>query len=198
MNSKVKLSDQNYEVIKQHILDPANSPLDEIQQDQLNRLLSAAKVLDKHPMKKHAIALHMAKYPELSFTTAWRDINSASLLYTSYKDFDWDFWQTWLINDITNSIRSCRAAGSTQLQKLIPQYQANLIKIIGNKPAEMDDAARHEKNTFVIMMNFGKEQYHVDLDNLDKLPDKTVHELNRLLFSGKDIDDVEAEEIMNS
>ncbi len=198
MNSKVKLSDHNYEVIKQHILDPDNSPLDNIQQDQLNRLLSAAKLFDKHPVKKHALALHMAKYPELSWTTALRDINSAALLYTSYKDFDWDFWQTWLINDITKSIRTCRESGSTHLQKFIPQYQANLIKVIGSKPVEIDDPDRAEKNTFVLMINLGKEQFHIDLDNLDKLPNKTVQELNRLLFAGKDIDDVEAEEIMNS
>jgi hypothetical protein len=198
MNSKIKLSDQNYEVIKQHILDPENTPLDELQQDQLNRLLSVARVLDKHPVKKQALALHMAKYPELSWTTALRDVNSASLLYTSYKEFDWDFWQTWLINDITKSIRICRDSGAKHLQKLIPHYQANLIKVIGNKPPELDDPNRNEKNTFVLMINLGKEQFHIDLDNLDKLPNKTVQELNRLLFSGRDIDDAEAEEIMNS
>lgn len=198
MNSKVKLSDQNYEVIKQHILDPENSPLDEIQQDQLNRLLSAAKILDKHPVKKHAIALHMAKYPDLSWSTALRDVNSAALLYTSYKEFDWDFWQSWLINDITNAIRIARDSGSPMLQKIIPQYQANLIKVIGTKPPELNDPDRNEKNTYVLMINLGREKFQIDLDNLDKLPNKTVHELNRLLFSGRDIDDVEALEIMNS
>jgi len=51
MNNKNKLADLNYELIKQHILDPANSPLEPAQQFQFDRLVSVAKVLDKHPLK---------------------------------------------------------------------------------------------------------------------------------------------------
>ena len=198
MNTKVKLADQNFGLIKQHILDPANSPLEPALQNQLNRLLSAAKLFDKHPMKKHALALHRRKYPEIAISTAYQDLREAAKLYNTYHNFDWDFWQNWILQNISDAIRKCIDAGTVQHLKLLAQFQANLIKAIGVKPSELDDPTRHEKNQFFIMMQLGKKNYPLDLDNLEKLPTSTINELNRILFSGKDIDDIEAEEIMNS
>ena len=48
------------------------------------------------------------------------------------------------------------------------------------------------------MVQFGKGSAPVDLEKLKNAPGTTIKELNKLLFSGHDIDDVEAEEIMNS
>ena len=41
------LADQNYELIKQHILDPENSQLPENLRYQLDRIVSATKLLGK-------------------------------------------------------------------------------------------------------------------------------------------------------
>jgi len=198
MNNKNKLADLNYELIKQHILDPANSPLDPAQQFQLDRLVSVAKVLDKHPLKKHAVALHRAKYPEISLSTAYKDINDAAKTYNTYHNFDWDFWQNWILQNITDAIRKCREAGTFEHLKLIPKLQANLIKAIGEKPSGLEDPTLNESRQFLILIQIGKDNYPIDLDNLDKLPTKSINELNRFLFSGKDIDEDEAREIMNS
>ena len=63
--SKTALASQNYELIKGHILDPDNSPLPEHLQEQFTRITSVARVLDKNPTMKHAVAIHRSKYPHI-------------------------------------------------------------------------------------------------------------------------------------
>lgn len=197
--TKKALSDQNYQLIKSHILDPENSPLEPALQFQLDRLVSATKLLDKNPIKKHAVAFHRKKFPSISSATAYKDLSDASKLYSTYHDFDWDFWMNWILQDITENIKKCRSIGTAQHLKIIAQEHMALLKAIGDKPSDIDDPTRHEKNQFFIMVNLSKDKkLPIDLDNLDKLPSATLKELNRFLFSGKEIDDVEVEEIMNS
>ena len=196
--TKKALSDQNYQLIKNHILDPENSPLAPALQFQLDRLVSATKLLDKNPVKKHAVALHRRKFPGISTATAYKDLNDAAKLYSTYHNFDWDFWQNWILQDITENIKKCRNIGTAQHLKIIAQEHANLLKAIGEKPSDIDDPTRHEKSQFFILVQLGNKNLPIDLDKLDKLPSATLKELNKVLFSGKQIDDVEVEEIMNS
>jgi hypothetical protein len=193
------LAAQNYELIKQHIVDPENSRLSIPLQKQLDRLLSAAKLLDKNPIKKHAVALHRKKFPEIHLATAYRDLNEAAKLYSTYHTFDWDFWQNWILQDIIENIKQCRKTGTSQDKKIIATEHANLLKAIGEKPANLDDPNRHEKNQFFILVNLGKNSnLQIDLENLDKLPPATLQQLNKVLFSGRDIEDAEILDIMES
>lgn len=197
--SRKAIGDVKYEAIKNHILDPENSPLSPEHQFQLDRLVSAAKLLERYPIKKHAVAIHRKKYPTLGITTAYQDLADASKLYNSFNTFDYDFWQNWMLQDITENIRDCRKTGTAQDRKTIAQEHANLMKAIGEKPSEAEDPTRHEKNAFYLTVNLGKDKnMNIDLENLDNLPKATLRELNKVLFAGNDITDVEAEEIMNS
>ncbi|NQU53924.1 MAG: hypothetical protein HQ522_15455 [Bacteroidetes bacterium] len=195
---KHALVEHNYQLIKQHIVDPENTRLSSEMQFQLDRLLSAAKLLDKNPIKKHAVALHRRKFPSINTATAYRDLNEAARLYSTFHDFDWDFWQGWILKDITDNINKCRATNTSQDRKIIAQEHANLLKAIGDKPSDIEDPTRHEKHQYFIMVQLGKDKVTVDLEKLKAAPGTTIKELNKLLFSGHDIDDVEAEEIMNS
>ncbi|NQU52662.1 MAG: hypothetical protein HQ522_09000 [Bacteroidetes bacterium] len=193
------LADQNYELIKQHILDPENSQLPENLKYQLDRIVSATKLLDKNPVKKNAVALHRRKYSDISLALAYRDLDYAGKMFNTYHKFDWDVWQNWLLQNIVETIHSAQNDGSVQAMKIITAAQANLIKAIGEKPTDIQDPNRHEKNQFFLTINLGgKQPYNIDLENMDKLPPATLKELNKVLFAGREITDVEFDEMLDS
>jgi hypothetical protein len=196
--SKLALADTRYELIKAHIIDPDNSPLSKENQFILERILCAAKILDKNPTIKTAVALHKVKYKEISRSQAYEDIKLAMKLYNTIHTFDFDFWKIWLMNDIVKNIERARNIGSHHALKVIALEHANMIKAIGEKPENMDDPLRNEKHAFYILVQNNNTTVKLDIDNLHKLPDGTLRELNKALFSGKEITIEEAEQEMNS
>ena len=196
--SKKALTDHKYELIKAHILNPENSPLPTHLQKEMNRIISMSKLLDKNPTIKHAVALHRSKFPDLSITTAYRDARIARKVYNSLYEFDFDFWQTWLINDIVDTIKRCRRRNTVLDDRVISQEHANLIKAIGDRPSELDDPHRNEKHSFYIMVNVNNQNIKIDMNNLHKLPEGPLNELNKILIGGNEIDDQKAAIIMKS
>ncbi len=196
--SKKALEDTKYELIKAHIIDPDNSPLSAEHQFMLNRVLSAAKILDKNPVLKTAVALQKTKYPEISQMQAYEDMKIAMRVYNSIHSFDFDFWKTWLINDIVKNIERARNLGTHQALKVVAMEHANMIKAIGEKSENTEDPLRNEKHSFFILVQNNNTSVKLDIDNLHKLPDGTLRELNKALFSGKEITVEEAEQEMNS
>ena len=196
--SKKALTDHKYELIKAHILDPENSPLPDHLKIEMDRVISISKVLDKNPTIKHAVALHLSRFPNLSETTAYRDARLARKIYNSLHQFDFDFWQTWLINDIVATIKRCRNRNTVLDDRVISQEHANLIKAIGERPVETDDPLRNEKHAFYIMVNVNNQNIKIDMNNLHKLPEGTLSEINKILIGGQEIDDQGAAEIMES
>jgi hypothetical protein len=196
--SRPSLEETDYELIKAHILDPASSPLSPIQQNQMDRLLSATKILDKNPVQKNAISLLRSKFPEISFSTAYNDIRLAARLFNSLHTFDFDFWHTWLINDIVANITKCNNDNSATARKTIAIEHANLLKAIGEKPTDLEDPKRLEKQSFYILIQNNNNTVKVDVDNLHKLPEATLREINRIVFTGKEITDADAEEIFKT
>lgn len=192
------LTDQKYELIKAHIIDPENSPLPEEHRELMDRVISMSKVLDKNPTIKHAVALHLSKYPHISQTTAYRDARLARKIYNSLHEFDFDFWQSWIINDIIDNIKRCRDGNTVNDRRVISMEHANLLKAIGERPEEMADPHRNEKHQFYIMVNVNNQNIKIDINNLHKLPEGTLRELNRALIGGHEIDEQGAVEIMES
>jgi hypothetical protein len=192
------LTDEKHELIKAHLLDPENSPLPDYMKPVLDRVISMSKVLDKNPVVKNAVQLHLAKYPDISETTAYRDARLAMKIYNSLHEFDYDFYLMWLINDITKNIERCRTNNTHQDRRVIAMEHANLIKAIGTRPEEMPDPKRNEKHQFYILVNVNNTSVKIDLNNLHTLPENTLRELNRALSGGREIDEQGAVEIMNS
>lgn len=196
--TKKSLEDNSYELIKAHILDPGSSPLSPEKQLQLERIIDASKILEKNPLQKQAVALYRAKYPDVGRTQAYEDIRIAVRLFNTLHTFDFDFWHSWLINDIVKNIERCRNLRTAKAFQVIASEHANLIKAIGDKPEEIVDPKRNEKHAFYILVQNNNTQVKLDINNLHKLPVNTLQELNRALFAGKEITDVEAEEILNT
>ena len=195
---KRSLEEQKYELIRAHVLQPEESPLNGEQQQMLDRIVSLSKVLDKNPVQSQAIAVHLAKYPDISRQQAYQDLRFAARLFNTFYTFDYDLWQTWLINDIVRNITECRRKDTHQDRKTIAQEHANLIRAIGEKPENLPDPQRNEKHQFYILVNVRNQTLKVDLGSLHKLPAETLQELNRALFAGGEIEESGAVEILNS
>jgi len=192
------LTDERFELIKAHIIDPDNSPLPDYLKDEMDRVISMAKVLDKNPTIKHAVSLHRSKYGDISETTAYRDARLARKIYNSLHEFDYDFWINWAINDIVETIKRCRNRNTYQDDRVIAMEHANLLKAIGERPEEMPDPKRNEKHEFYILVNINNQNIKIDMNNLRNLEEATLRELNRALAGGREIDEQGAVEIMNT
>ena len=188
----------NYELIKAHILDPDNSPLSEKHQDMLNRIVSAAKVLDNNPNRKHAVALHLAKYPHIKRSQAYMDMKIAAKMFSSFHTFPFDYWQTWLINDIVRNIKRCEDRDSLKDRLTIAKEHANLANAIGKKPEGLDDMHRHENREFYIVVQLDNNVYKTTVDEMHKLPTLTMRAINKVLTAGFPIDEEEAKRIIES
>lgn len=196
--ARTAIEDVSYELIKAHILNPEESPLNNEQQVMLDRVLSLAKVLDKNPTTKHALALHQAKYPDIGQRRAYYDLELTKKLFNTIHKFDYDFWQTWLINDIVANIQRARNDNTPASRRVIAMEHANLIKAIGEKPDIPADPKLTEKHQFYILIQQDNRQIKLDYNLLQQLPKSTLKELNQVLFAANEISDGEAEEIMNT
>jgi hypothetical protein len=196
--SKIALEETNYEQIKAHMLDPDSTPLSVEKQYMLERMISASKILDKNPIQRHAVRLHKQKYPDISQRQAYEDLRMAIRLFNTLHTFDYDLWKTWLLNDIVENITVCRAKNNDKDRKTIAQEHANLIKLIGEKPPELPDPERNEKHQFYILIQNNNQTIKVDLNSLKDLPTSALQELNRAIYGGNEITDIDAEEIMKS
>ncbi len=186
------LREQRYEVIQAHILDPEHSPLPENLREQFNRVLQVAKLLDDYPDDNHIINLMMAKY-RVSQTQIRKDIALAKELYKTNHTFDWDFWQAWQIKDQLELIRECKLHNDRKNWNAAKKVLAVLI---GQKPEAVDDPRRMEKNVFNIQVNYNGKTMQIDFDKIRNLPPETKQDIIQQLYCP--VDDISAEEIMNS
>ena len=196
--SDISLEERPADIIKAHILDPENSPLPVRYQEMLDRAVSLCKILDKNPIAKNAIKLHRVLHPNISQSTAFTDLALARKLFNNWQDFDYDFWLSWSLQDITSNIETCRKSGLSADRKIIAMEHANLGRILGKRPDEPVDPLRNEKHSFYIMVNIKNKSVKLDLNTLHKLPVNTVQDLTRALIEDDEIDDQGAAEIMNS
>jgi len=196
--SRTSLEDTCFELIKAHVLDPEHSPIPEEQKELLDRVITAAKILDKHPVQKQAAAILRAKYPHIGPTRAYYDLSLAVRLFNSVHTFDYDFWHSWLINDIIKNIEDCRNSKSRSSDKTIAMEHANLLKAIGTKPTDLPDPLRNEKHQFNIIIQAKGSEMKLNLRNLKNIPETALQEINKAIYGGSEITDVEAEEIMKT
>jgi hypothetical protein len=196
--SRPALEESKYEMIKAHVLDPDNSPLPIEKRELLERVISASKVLDKNPVQKQAVAIHQQKYPDIGRSQAYEDLRLAARLFNTLHTFDYDFWRTWLINDIVSNIVTCRNTRTEKDRRIIAIEHANLLKVIGEKPEELPDPKRTEKHQFYILVQNNNQQVKVDINNLKDLPTAALQELSRAIYGGSEITETDADEIMKS
>jgi hypothetical protein len=192
------IEDTNYEIIKAHILNPEDSPLPDDQKEMLDRISSAAKILDKNPFHRNAVAILMHKYPNIGKNRAYADLRLASRLFNSIHSFDYDFWHTWLINDIVRNIQNCENQMDASHRKIIAIEHANLLKAIGEKPEEVQYPAKNEKHQFYLLIQNNNQQIKIDVNNLGNLPPTALRELNKIIFTGEEITEDQANQIMKT
>lgn len=190
--AKLKLEDQRYEAIMAHILNPEQSPLAPDLQIQLDRVLQAARLLDRHPNPSQIVAKIQAKY-NIGRNTAYQDIRMARELFKMNNEFDYDFWKAWQIKDLLELIRECRSKGK---HKEWVNAHKVLKAVIGESPIQEEDPRRLEKNNIFIQLNNNETVVNIPLDVINKLSKQQLHELSEVVY--QPIDEGEAEDIMNS
>lgn len=193
---KRSLEDQRYELIKAHILDRENSPLSKEHQELFDRILNIARLLDIQPIKKNAVDLHLAKYTNISQWQAYEDCRMAMRLFNTIHSFDYDFWQTWLMNDIVRNIELCKASNDPRAWRVIAHEHANIIKALGERPVKEIDPKLVESHMFIIPIQINNVTYTFDLQKFLNLPNELKKKVTDALIT--DISDADAEEIMNS
>lgn len=190
------LEDQKYELIKAHILSPDDSPLPPGMQEQMNRILSMAGTLDRYPISKHAVAIHLKKYKGLKRTQAYADCDMAKRLFPTIKNNQYDFWQTWLINDISESIRRCKNYHNIKSEKVIASLYHVMIKAIGEKPVREIDPKLVEQHTFVLTVNINGVPTNIDLMSFLGLSPASRKKFTDAIIT--EIDDDDAIKIIDS
>jgi hypothetical protein len=55
----------------------------------------------------------------------------AAKMFNSFHTFPFDYWQTWLINDIVRNIKKCEDRDSMKDRLTIAKEHTNLAKAIG-------------------------------------------------------------------
>ena len=187
------LAEQRYELIQQHIIDPENSPLPEELQEQFNRVLQVARLLDDYPNDSQVLNIMRSKY-RVSLTQLRKDLQLARELFKTNHTFDWDFWHAWQIKDQLELIRECKLRGDLKQWNNAKKVLATLI---GEKPEAIDDPRRMEKNVFVIQVSAGNgDKININLDSMRSLTASQRKEIIDTMY--QTVDDVQVEEIMNS
>jgi hypothetical protein len=145
----------------------------------LDRWVAASKLLDKNPVMKNAVAILRLKFPGLSRTQAYEDCRNAIRMFNSKKDFDFDLWHNWLLDDIIKLCIKARESGDLKSWALA---QRNLIAALGEAPAQDIDPKLLEKHPIVIPIQVNNNTYNVDfnkflslsIDQRTKLADALV------------------------
>lgn len=164
---KKALEDTDFENIKSYLLEGNEGALPDHQRAMLDRWVSAAKLLDKNPVTKNAVAILQAKYPGLSRAQGYEDCRNAVRLFNSKQTFDYDLWRSWLLNDIVDL---CVKAKETGNLKAWAAGQANLIKALGEAPSQDIDPRLIEKNPITVAIQVNSNSYQVDLNKFLSMP----------------------------
>lgn len=189
---KKTLSEQRYEVILAYILNPEDSPLPEEYREQFNRVKSAAQMLDDyHP--NNVIPRLLAKY-NITRYRAQEDIRLAQELFKSKHTFDWEFWQTWQIKDLVETIRTCKLAGK---HKERIAAQKVLREVIGDKPSGVEDPKRMEKNIFYVQLNNNNTTVNIPLDKLKGLSQDEIQIITAAMTT-PEVEDAQIIDLLNT
>ena len=140
--------------------------------------------------------LHMAKYTEISRSQAYDDCQTAMRLFNTMYSFDYNFWHTWLLNDITRNIKRCKKNGEPQALRVIALEHLNLIRALGEKPTKEINPKLVQEHTFLIPIQINNVTYNFDLQKFLDLPEGLRKKVTDALVT--DINEEKAEEIMKS
>ena len=190
--AKKALADLDSDMILASILDPEGSPLPAAYNQEAKRVMQAARLWDTFPDTRRVAVMLQQKY-NISYKTATRDVNLAKELYKVDNKFDYDAVFAWMVKDQIELINKCKLNGDF---KEWNKAKKVLRDIIGEKPAEIEDPRRMEKNVINIQINNNGHTFNVPIEQIRALDPEAQAKLIDSL--SEPIDDAEAEDIMNS
>lgn len=172
------LFDLDHELIKAHILDPDNSPLSAKHQDMLARLKSMANLSSKYTNQKLMVALHRYKYPHISRSQAYEDMNAVQMVFMTIHTVDYDFWQAWIINSIVRNIKECEKYDTIKYKEAIVREHASLAKALEMVTPNNEDPQRYEEHNFYIP-TYQNDLKGMDADELHNIPKASISDIKK-------------------
>ena len=176
--SKSLLNCHHTEILA-YFQDPVESTLDEKLKFQLQRWITARRLMDKYPAFKVASKLFKLKFPELSDRQVYYDFANAKRWLNGIDRHEKEWLRNWVINDIFKLIDAAKALGSKGFDAW-NAAQANLIKATGlDKKKEIEiDPEILEAHTFYMIINVSGQKIEVDFELFESLPAVTGKQLS--------------------
>ena len=178
MNNK-SIHDLHYLLVKAHFQTPEQSPLPKSKQEILDRAMAAAKILEKNPVRKNAVSLLRALYPNISRATGFRDLILAESLFPSVRTFNYDLWNTFLRNSIFETLQRCKAINTIAAHKLMIMEHANLLKVIGKRPEEQPDPNRDKPRQYILYLQGMPSKDKMDIQAMANIPVTDMKEIKK-------------------
>lgn len=203
--AKKAISDTTYDRIQAWCLDPDSANLSEKDKEIFDRWDSADNFMRRYPNKKHAAGMMQKKYPTLSRSQIYIDLDNAQRLFGSMTRVDKDYYREWLVDEIIKHIkRAKKMLEDSTIEKKFPALKsitdshANLIRALrlDKEDKEQIDPALFEQNTFYAIINIGGQSYKADMDEILQLQPSSLKHIMEAFNKPIDIED--AKVIMES
>lgn len=186
--ARVALNNENFEKVKEYVLNGDISGLNEEQKKMLERWTFAAKILHAYPVKKHALKLLKQRYPNICQSQLYADMNYADRLFNVQFEFNYDVWYTWLLNNYAELIRKAR---KSQDFEAWTKALGGLQKAIGDRPEVKIPSDVIEKHNFYFVSGIGENVRKFDINEVLALPNSKRTKLIDLFEKDLSIEDAQ-------
>lgn len=168
----------NMDAIIRHIKGEGESPLTTKQQERLNQIMEADRLIYQHKNTPTVIKALMTKYPKMSNTTAWRLVQSAQYCFGPMRRQEKDYAQRLFIDDIWKEIEIMKTDRAKYHRSIAALYKT-LLETYGftreDKVIDPNDLEPHT-NTLVFVVE--NNTFRMNLDKMEQIP---MHERQRII-----------------
>ena len=194
MSNKKSLADLDADMILASILDPVESPLPAMYEQEKKRVLQASRLWDSYPNERRVAMILQTKY-NISLKTALRDVELAKQVFKTQHTFDYEATAMWMIKDQIELINKCKVRGDLREWNKAKKVLQDMVEKL--HPVHEEDPSRMQANLFVINVTAHGHQFQIPLD---KVRDLDPESLKTMIDSlSQPIEDAEVlEEIFES
>lgn len=189
-HSLEKITEANFEVVKQYIHSGASVSLSQEQQEMVDKCLEAYGLLKKYPQRNVCIRQFMVTN-KCAYNTAAKYVDFARANWASYVDVKREFLETFFLDRLLSEISDPNASESVRSKNL-----ATLQKYLEHMPEQKIDPRIMESNNLFIQVNINGRVVNLSEKILEALPVDVRNDMMAALQG--DIEEAEAIELLDS
>lgn len=186
-NSMIEL---NKDLVEQYVTSGCSMSLTEAQQEMIDLIRDAYKLIDKHGVRSLAINEFRVLHPEYTMYSAIRYVDCATTFFNAGNAIDRKFLENWALAKLSKIIQDDEVDPSVKVKAL-----STVLKHLENMPAENSDPKLREHNVVGVIFNVSGQ--HSGILEEKVLQGLSMRERHALLDKvGNQIDAKRAAEIM--